>query len=99
MAVSTLNGVDSSQLQSLNPSVEPQKPDSSFMDTLTGAVDRVNQMQLDANQAMEDLAVGRRKTLHETMIEVEEASIAFKLFMAVRGKVMTAYQEVMRMHF
>ena len=99
MAVSNINGVDPAQLHSLSPKVEPQKDGKSFFDTLNGAFNQVNQMQLDTNQAIEDLAVGRRNTLHETMVQVEKSSIAFNLFMAVRGKVMTAYQEVMRMHF
>jgi flagellar hook-basal body complex protein FliE len=100
MAVSGINnGVDPNELHSLSQKVEPEEESRSFIDSLTGAFDKVNSMQLNANQAMEDLAVGRRKTLHETMIEVEKASVAFNLFMAVRGKVITAYQEVMRMHF
>jgi flagellar hook-basal body complex protein FliE len=99
MAIDSINQIDPKQLHSLTPKVEPEENGKSFLDSLSGAVDRVNKLQLDANQAMEDLAVGRRKTLHETMIQVEEASIAFNLFMAVRTKVMTAYQEVMRMHF
>ena len=44
-------------------------------------------------------ATGRRKTLHETMIQVEEAQIAFNMLMAVRRKLVDAYQEIMRMRF
>ena len=100
MSVGGINSLDPEALHSLTPRVESQESEGgSFKDSLLGAFNEVNKMKLEADQAIEDLAVGRRKTLHETMIQVEEANIAFQLFMAVRGKIMTAYQEVMRMNF
>jgi flagellar hook-basal body complex protein FliE len=100
MSVGNINGIDPNMLHSLTPKVEPDdSKGKSFKDSLVGAFNQVNQMKLEADQAITDLAVGRRKTMHETMIQVEEASIAFNLFMAVRGKILTAYQEVMRMNF
>ena len=71
----------------------------SFADVIGEAVNEVNDMQLSANKAIEDLAVGRKRTLHETMIEVERASIGFQMLMSVRNKAISAYQEVMRMSF
>ncbi len=100
MSLGNINGIDPGSLHSLTPKVEPEETGTkSFKDSLVGAFNQVNQMKLEADQAIEDLAVGRRKTMHETMIQVEEANIAFQMFMAVRGKLMTAYQEVMRMNF
>lgn len=100
MSVGNINGIDPKMLHSLTPKVEPDDSKAkSFKDSLLGAFNQVNQMKLEADQAITDLAVGRTNTMHETMIQVEEASIAFNLFMAVRGKILTAYQEVMRMNF
>ena len=100
MSLGNIGGIDPKTLNSLTPKVEPdEKAEKSFKDSLLGAFNEVNQMKLEADQAIEDLAVGRRKTMHETMIQVEEANIAFQMFMAVRGKILTAYQEVMRMNF
>lgn len=70
-----------------------------FLEVIGEAVDQVEQDEAKANQAATDLAVGRRKTLHETMIAVEKADISFRMLLAVRNKVVSAYQEVMRMQF
>ena len=70
-----------------------------FVEEMKAALGRVNKLQMEANQAIQDLATGRRKSLHETMIQVEKAEISFQLMMAVRRKLLAAYQEIMRMHF
>jgi flagellar hook-basal body complex protein FliE len=59
----------------------------------------VADLQTEADASMNNLAVGRGDSLHETMIAVEQANIAFKMMMAVRSKVINAYHEVMRMQF
>lgn len=76
-----------------------EKTGKSFMDTLTDSVAKVEQHQKQADQSINDLAVGRKETLHETMIAVEEADISFKMLMAVRSKLVNAYHEIMRMQF
>ncbi len=70
-----------------------------FVETLQESIEKVDQQQKAADASMQDLAVGRGKTLHETMISVEQAGISFKMMMAVRGKLINAYHEVMRMQF
>jgi flagellar hook-basal body complex protein FliE len=71
----------------------------SFTDTLKESVNKVENLQQSADQSITDLAVGRTKTLHETMISVEQADLSFRMLMAVRGKVISAYHEIMRMSF
>ena len=96
----SINGVDPKNLHSLSPKSGPsEQKGRSFMQTLEESVSKVNQAQAQANQAITDLASGQRKTLHETMIQVEQANIAFSMMMAVRRKVVDAYQEIMRMRF
>ncbi len=89
-------------LPSIGPApvgAKSQGKPASFLDTLSGAVREVEASGAKADRSMTDLAVGRRKTLHETMIAVEEAEIKFRLMMAVRGKLINAYHEIMRMNF
>ncbi len=69
----------------------------SFSQTLKDAVNNVNDLQVKSNVAMEKLATGQTKNISEVMIASEKASIAFKLLMQVRNKVIAAYQDVMRM--
>jgi flagellar hook-basal body complex protein FliE len=71
----------------------------SFTDTLKESIGKVEDLQQAADQSVNDLAVGRTKTLHETMISVEQAELSFRMLMAVRGKVISAYHEIMRMQF
>jgi len=69
----------------------------SFMDTLTESLKEVNQMQVDADKAIEGLVTGQSKNLHETMITMSKAEVAMKLTLQVRNKVIEAYKEVMSM--
>jgi flagellar hook-basal body complex protein FliE len=75
------------------------KAGHSFIEAIKDQVRQVDQMQKTADIASNDLATGRKRTLHETMIAVEQADISFRMLMAVRGKIISAYQEVMRMSF
>jgi len=71
---------------------------SSFGNILTTAMDRVNSLQLEADEAVNELAAGTQKDIHGTMIAIEKAEVSFKLMMQVRNKIIAAYEEIMRMH-
>ena len=60
-------------------------------------VSKVNNVQVQADKAVQGLASGENKNLHEVMIQVEKASISFQFMSQVRNKALEAYQEVMRM--
>jgi flagellar hook-basal body complex protein FliE len=68
-----------------------------FADALKDSMKDVNQMQIKAHSAMEELSTGKSNNLHETMIAIQKAEISFKMLAQVRNKVVSAYQEVMRM--
>lgn len=68
-----------------------------FGEILKGAVEKVNQMQLAADQATMELAMGEDIDLHKVMILTTRANLALEATMAVRNKVLDAYQEIMRM--
>lgn len=69
----------------------------SFAEMLTKSLADVNNLQVEANTAMQKLASGENKNIHETMLAVEKAEIAFKSMNQIRMKVIDAYKEVMRM--
>ncbi len=60
-------------------------------------VNKVNDLSLQSDTAIQQLATGENRNLHETMIAVEKASVAFQFMAQVRNKALDAYQEVMRM--
>lgn len=69
----------------------------SFGDFLTSSISEVNDLQKSANLEMEKLASGKSQNLHETMLAVEKAQIAFKTMNQIRSKVIDAYREIMKM--
>ena len=54
-------------------------------------------MQKDADIAVQKLVTGENKNIHETLLAVEQAEIAFKTMNQIRTKVIDAYKEIMRM--
>lgn len=68
-----------------------------FGEFLQASISQVNNLQVEANTAMEKLASGESQNLHETLLAVEKADIAFRTMNQVRTKVIDAYREIMRM--
>jgi len=66
-----------------------------FASALSDAIKEVNDMQMNADKAIEDLVTGKSKNIHETMITLGKAEVAMKLTLQVRNKVIEAYKEVM----
>lgn len=102
MAVSTIsNALNSIQLntnKALSPDNEGQQGQGvSFGDYLKNALDSVNQLQLNSEQAGLDFAAGKTDNIHDVMIAGEKADIALQLTMQIRNKVVEAYNEIMRM--
>ena len=82
---------------------KPGKP-SSGAQTPTGfgrhllqSINQVNRRQQSADQAIESLVTGKSQDIHQTMIAMEKADLSFRLLMQVRNKLISAYQEIMRM--
>ena len=69
-----------------------------FGDVIKQAIKRVSDMQIEADQSVEQLLKGETG-IHETMIAGQKADISLRLLLQVRNKVMDAYREVMRMQF
>jgi flagellar hook-basal body complex protein FliE len=68
-----------------------------FVDHLKATLEDTNDRQFAAKTAMEELATGRNGNIHETLLSMSKAETSFKMVMQVRNKVLTAYQEIMRM--
>lgn len=81
---------NSNKAQGANNSAE------SFAKILKESIEKVNEVQADADQTIKDFVAGN-KNIHETMIAVEKAGLSFQMMLQVRNKIITAYEEVMRM--
>ena len=72
-------------------------PAGGFDKVIGDMVAQVNSSQLSADRAIQSLATGEAKGLHEVMIAVEKASVSFQFLAQVKTKAVEAYQEIMRM--
>ena len=68
----------------------------SFAETLGNALQKVDNMQMDADAQAEKVALGGGN-LHEMSLALEKADVSMRLAMKVRNKLIDAYQEIMRM--
>ena len=68
-----------------------------FGDLLNQFVGEVNDKQIASGQAVNDLLAGKDIPLHQAMIAMQEAGVAFQLMVEVRNKLLEGYQELMRM--
>lgn len=69
----------------------------SFADTLKEAVGNVNTLQKTADKQAQDLATGKTSDIPQVMMAAEKADIALRLMVQVRNKIISAYEEVMKM--
>jgi flagellar hook-basal body complex protein FliE len=85
--------------QPSSPMQQPGDSEGNFGSALKTAINQVEQMHTSAEQQVTDLLKGDRSDVHNVMIAVEKADVAFQLMMQVRNKIVSAYQEVSRMQF
>ena len=68
----------------------------SFSDILKDSIEKVGQLEKEANEQTEKLASAGTQDVHNTMIAVSKADLSFQLMMQIRNKIIDAYQEIMR---
>jgi flagellar hook-basal body complex protein FliE len=73
------------------------KSASGFGSILTDAMQKVEGLGNDATKSVENFLSGEGDDLHKTIMTSQRADLAMELFLQVRNKVVSAYQEVMRM--
>lgn len=68
-----------------------------FKDVLSGAIQEVEDARAGANQSVQKFLSGDGEDLHSTILSTQRADLEFQLFLQVRNKVVSAYQEIMKM--
>jgi flagellar hook-basal body complex protein FliE len=85
------------------PGLEPLRPltqtgaPGDFQKVLDGTIQKLQSVQDDASDAVQKFMTGENEELHTTVLAAQKAEIAFDLGLQVRNKVVSAYQEIMRM--
>jgi flagellar hook-basal body complex protein FliE len=72
-------------------------PSQGFGETLTGLLQTVAAKQAAADQLTQHVLLGNGGQLHQSVIAMQEAGVAFSLMVQVRNKLVDSYQELMRM--
>ncbi|MBK7405782.1 MAG: flagellar hook-basal body complex protein FliE [Phycisphaerales bacterium] len=68
-----------------------------FHDVLKDTLREADRLQQDATRAVEDLSTGRRDDLEGVIAATQKADTAFKMVLALRNKMMQAYEEIKQM--
>ena len=90
-------GKISNAVGTLKPNAGVNEAGESFADTLKNAVGKVNELQVQADVKMQQLATGETTDIADVKISAEKADIALRLMNSVRNKMIDAYHEIMKM--
>jgi flagellar hook-basal body complex protein FliE len=90
------NGVTAQQVVAGNKG-NPRSAAKSIANTFEKMFDEVNKDQVTAERKVADLMTSKNKDIPGTVMAMEKADVSLRMLMAVRNKVVNAYQEMMRM--
>jgi len=71
--------------------------EKTFKKVLSDFMNKVNDLQLNADESIKKLASGEIKDIHQVMTALAEADVSFKMMMTIRNKLVEAYKEIMKM--
>jgi flagellar hook-basal body complex protein FliE len=95
--VTLANPATSVQAPSTFPATGNEANGSAFQSIFEGALNTVQGAQANADTAVQNFLSGNTEDVHSTVLATQRADLTFELFMQVRNKVVSAYQEIMRM--
>ena len=97
-------GINNIETESKKPAIEGQTDDKSqdsplsqFGDMLEKNIEKVSALDKQSDALTQQFVTGQNVPLHQVMIASEKASVAMNLTLQIRNKLVSAYQEMMRM--
>src|SRR5271154_3508665 len=82
-------------IPALVPATAPKA--GGFGSVLADAIGRGDQVQQNSQASIAKYLSGEDEEVHKVALAPQQAALSFDLFLQVRNKVVSAYQEVMRM--
>ena len=80
--------------------LKPQKtvhdPLTDFKKVMNGSLREVNNLLNRADQTTQEMVLGKQD-IHQAMVALEQANLSLRLMLQVRNKMISAYEEIMRM--
>ena len=71
-------------------------PLADFKKVLTQSIEEANDQLLQADSDIQGMVTGK-KDIHQAVISMEQANISMRLLIQVRNRIISAYEEIMRM--
>jgi len=98
--INGINGIDivAGDKTFASPAKQIAGQGGNFSEMLSNAVSKISELEQDSAAKQLSFSRGENVELHEVVIAMEKASIAMELVMALRNKIVDAYQEIMRMN-
>lgn len=81
-----------------NISIIQKKPLIDFKEFLRESINELNQELIKADQMVQQMMTGKID-VHQAMIAIEQANLSLRLMIQIRNKIISAYEEIMRMQF
>ena len=81
-----------------SPVAENKGQGSSFSEMLSGAINKVNDLQVDSDQLTQKMVYAPETVdIHEVMIAGQKAEISLSFVKTVRDEALRAYKEILNM--
>jgi flagellar hook-basal body complex protein FliE len=97
MNVTPLQPLAGVQLTQGVAKTQPQGAVNQLGETFSKALDSLSNTQNNSDALIQKLAAGENVDLHQVMIASEQTDISFRVAMAMRDKLVEAYQQVSQM--
>lgn len=79
------------------PSAGASQSKNTFQQVLESTINTVEGLQKNAGDTVQKFLSGQNEDIHTTVLATQQAEMAFQLGLQVRNKVVSAYQEIMKM--
>lgn len=68
-----------------------------FAELMRSMVDQTDQQQATVQNDLKDMVSGEATSIHDIVLNASRADLAFRLVMEIRNRLISSYQEIMRM--
>jgi len=76
---------------------QPGRSSANFHDTLKNCIQGVDKLQKDAEHVVGDIASGKLDNVHQAMVAMEKADVSFRLMVEARNRIVSAYEQIIKM--
>lgn len=97
MPIQAIQSIQPSSIPDIQTSIVKGPGTGEFQNVLASQIAAVENQGNAAQTAVNSFLTGETEDLHTAALAGQRAELSLQLFMQVRNKVVTAYQEIMRM--